>query len=215
MPRIVGVFGGTFDPVHNGHVQPISELLQEISFEKILVIPNSSPPHRDDSEISFRHRYEMTSLAFKDVEKTMVEYREGLRNGPSYAIDTVKEIAAEEEGARVIMIVGSDSFADIHTWHRWKELIALVDFIIMKRPNMPLSNNKKSKRLVTHTVFSDNLLESSDVKNIFEIEVTPFKISSSIIRENIAKGKKIDNLVNPLVKDYLKKHGLYGSKNST
>ena len=214
MPRIIGVFGGTFDPVHNGHVLTISELLEKLPFEKILVIPNLQPPHRESSQVSYKHRYEMASLAFKDIPKTEVDSREYLREGPSYAIKTVKEVMSEEEGARVVMIVGSDSFVDIHSWYKWKELINMVDFVILKRPDRPLSKNKKAQNLVSSEWFKKDLFEDGQL-NIFEIEVTPLKISSSSIRENIAKGKKIDHLVNTLVEEYIKEHGLYGTESFT
>ena len=215
MPRLVGIFGGTFDPVHYGHSLTIDELLNTIPFEKILVIPNSLPPHRENSQASFSHRYKMTSLAFRDIEKTVVDNRENLRTGPSHAIETVKQIIAEEGKTKVILIVGSDSFDGIHSWYKWRELISLVDFLILKRLDMPLSKNKNVQDLISPTRFSEDLLLDRKDKSIFEIEMTPLRISSSLIRENIAKGKSIDNLINPLVKDYLKKHGLYGSKNST
>ena len=156
----------------------------------------------------------MASMAFKDIPKTIVDNRESLRDGPSYAIETVKEIMSEEEGVRVVMIVGSDSFVDIHSWYKWKDLINLVDFVIMKRPDLPLSKNKKAKDLVSAEWFRKDLFEDSQ-SNIFEIEVTPFKISSSSIREKIAKGKKIDHLVNTLVEEYIKEHGLYGTESFT
>ena len=215
MPRLVGIFGGTFDPVHYGHSLTIAELLNTIPFEKILVIPNSLPPHRENSQASFSHRYKMTSLAFRDIEKTVVDNRENLRTGPSHAIETVKQIIAEEGKTKVILIVGSDSFDGIHSWYKWRELISLVDFLILKRLDMPLSKNKNVQDLISPTRFSEDLLLDRKAKSIFEIEMTPLRISSSLIRDNIAKGKGIDNLINPLVKDYLKKHGLYGSKNST
>ena len=215
MPRLVGIFGGTFDPVHYGHSNTIAELLNLIPFEKILVIPNSLPPHRENSQASFSHRYKMTSLAFRDIEKTVVDNRENLRTGPSHAIETVKQIIAEEGKTKVILIVGSDSFDGIHSWYKWRELINLVDFLILKRPDMPLSKNKNVQDLISPTRFSKDLLLDRKAKSIFEIRMTPLRISSSLIRENIAKGKSIDDLINPLVKDYLKKHGLYGSKNFT
>ena len=215
MPRLVGIFGGTFDPVHYGHSLTIAELLNTIPFEKILVIPNALPPHRENSQASFSHRYKMTSLAFRDIEKTVVDNRENLRTGPSHAIETVKQIVAEEGKTKVILIVGSDSFDGIHSWYKWRELINLVDFLILKRPDMPLSENKNVQDLISSTRFSEDLLNDRKAKSIFEIEMTPLRISSSLIRENIAKGKNIDDLINPLVKDYLKKHGLYGAKNST
>ena len=215
MPRLVGIFGGTFDPVHYGHSHTIAELLNLIPFEKIIVIPNSLPPHRENSQASFSHRYKMTSLAFRDIKKTVVDNRENLRTGPSHAIETVKQIIAEEGKTKVILIVGSDSFDGIHSWYKWRELISLVDFLILKRLDMPLSKNKNVQDLISPTRFSEDLLLDRKAKSIFEIEMTPLRISSSLFRENIAKDKSIDDLINPLVKDYLKKHGLYGSKNST
>ena len=215
MPRLIGIFGGTFDPVHHGHSLTIAELLNTIPFEKILVIPNALPPHRENSQASFIHRYKMTSLAFRDIEKTVVDNRENLRTGPSHAIETVRQIIVEEGKTKVILIVGSDSFDGIHSWYKWRELISLVDFLILKRLDMPLSKNKNVQDLISPTRFSEDLLLDRKAKSIFEIEMTPLRISSSLIRENIAKGKSIDDLINPLVKDYLKKHGLYGSKNST
>ena len=215
MPRLVGIFGGTFDPVHYGHSLTITELLNTIPFEKILVIPNSLPPHRENAQASFSHRFKMASLAFRAIQKIVVDNRENLRTGPSHAIETVKQIIVEEGKNKVILIVGSDSFDGIHSWYKWKEIINLVDFLILKRPDMPLSKNKNVQDLISSTRFSEDLLEDRKAKSIFEIEMTPLRISSSLIRENIADGKSIDGLINPLVKDYLKKHGLYGSKNST
>ena len=94
MPRLVGIFGGTFDPVHNGHTKTIDFLQRLIPFEKILIIPNALPAHRENSYESFQHRFKMTSIAFQCIDKTLVDDRENLRNGPSYAIDTVKEVLA-------------------------------------------------------------------------------------------------------------------------
>ena len=173
MPRLVGIFGGTFDPVHYGHSNTIAELLNLIPFEKILVIPNSLPPHRENSQASFSHRYKMTSLAFRDIEKTVVDNRENLRKGPSHAIETAKQIIAEEGKTKVILIVGSDSFDGIHSWYKWRELISLVDFLILKRLDMPLSKNKNVQDLISPTRFSEDLLLDRKAKSIFEIEMTP------------------------------------------
>ncbi len=215
MPKIVGVFGGTFNPVHNGHVLTLCEVKKIIPFEKILVIPNFQQPHKEDAEVSFEHRYNMASLAFKDLDQVVVDDRERLRGNTSYAIETVKEIINEEKKARVVMIVGSDSFAEIQTWYKSRELLRLVDFIVMKRPDMPLSKNKKAKGMVSHLDCYEELIKRSKKKNVFEIEVTPFRISSSMIRENIFKGKEISDFLDPSVKGYLEENQLYVKKDTT
>ena len=215
MPKIIGVFGGTFNPVHNGHVQTLSELVKIIPFEKILVIPNFQPPHRENTEVSFEHRYKMTSLAFKDLNEVIVDDRDKIRGGVSYAIETVEEVINEEKKARVVMIVGSDSFAEIKSWYKWRELLRLVDFIVMKRPDMPLFKNKEANDMVSHLNYSEELIKRNKKKNVFEIEVTPFRISSSLIRKNIAKGREVDNFLDPSVKDYLEENHLYVKKDTT
>ena len=120
MPDIIGIFGGTFDPVHNGHTKTISYLLKLIPFKKIIVIPNAKPPQGKEAIGSVEDRLAMTLLAFKKHRRVVVDDRESLRPGPSYAIDTVKEILKEEKVSRLNMIVGSDVFAEIDSWHHWE-----------------------------------------------------------------------------------------------
>lgn len=215
MQKIVGLFGGTFDPVHNGHTHTISYLLGIIPFEKILVIPNLKPPHREKLEVSFDHRYKMVSLAFKDIERTVVDNRESLRPGPSYSIDTVKDVITEEGNAKVIFIIGSDSFEDFPTWYKWEELIKLVDFIVMKRPEHKLSKRNIVYDLLNKINSVEGFLNDFKKKNFLEVEVIPLKISSSLVRKNISNGKEIEDLVNPSVNSYLKENGLYGPKKSS
>ena len=213
MPRLVGIFGGTFDPVHIGHTRTIAYLLDIIPFEKILIIPNALPVHKENSQESFQHRFKMVSIAFQCIDKTFVDYREKLRNGPSYAIDTVKEVLEEETDAKVIFIVGSDSFSEIDSWHKWEGLLSLVDFIVMKRPNHPLTRSKKAFDLINKTINIKDLVKKRKIKNIVELKVTPVTVSSSLVRQHVLEGRGVEHLVSKKVGEYLKKHNLYDSKN--
>ena len=214
MPRLVGIFGGTFDPVHNGHTKTIDFLQRLIPFEKILIIPNALPTHRENSYESFQHRFKMTSIAFQCIDKTLVDDRENLRNGPSYAIDTVKEVLEEEDDAKVAFIIGSDAFSKIDSWYRWEELLGLVDFIVMKRPNHPLPRNKKVLDLIDKSAALKDLFKKRKKKSIFELDLIPVMISSSLVRQNISERRGVGHLVNSSVEEYLRENNLYESKNS-
>ena len=124
------------------------------------------------------------------------------------------EILEEEKNAKVIMIVGSDTFSDIQDWYKYKELLTLVDFIVMNRPNFPLPINKDAYNLVNKNLVLEDFLKETSKKGVFEIKVTPLSISSSLIRRDVLRGKELKHLINPEVEKYLKKHKLYESKSS-
>ncbi len=109
--KLIGVFGGTFDPVHNGHTKIIQNLLELIPFDEIKVIPNGQPPHRT-SVCSNNDRLEMVNLAFKGIDQISIDEREIHREGPSYAIHTAKEVLEEFHQHNVVWVMGSDAFSD-------------------------------------------------------------------------------------------------------
>ena len=186
MPDIIGIFGGTFDPVHNGHTKTISYLLKLIPFKKIIVIPNAKPPQGKEAIGSVEDRLAMTLLAFKKHRRVVVDDRESLRPGPSYAIDTVKEILKEEKVSRLNMIVGSDVFAEIDSWHHWEELFRLVHFVVMKRPDYPIPKKKKSFQLINKGNSIEELVKADGIGKVIEVSVKPINISSTRIRKNLA-----------------------------
>ena len=210
MPDIIGIFGGTFDPVHNGHTKTISYLLKLIPFKKIIVIPNAKPPQGKEAIGSVEDRLAMTLLAFKKHRRVVVDDRESLRPGPSYAIDTVKEILKEEKVSRLSMIVGSDVFAEIDTWHHWEELFRLVHFVVMKRPDFPIPKKKKSFQLINKGNSIEELAKADGTGKVIEVKVEPINVSSTRIRKNLATARSIESLVSSEVRDYLLINKIYG-----
>jgi len=210
MPDIIGIFGGTFDPVHNGHTKTISYLLKLIPFKKIIVIPNAKPPQGKEAMGSFEDRLAMTLLAFKKHRRVVVDDRESLRPGPSYAIDTVKEILKEEKVSRLNMIVGSDVFAEIDSWHHWEELFRLVHFVVMKRPDYPIPKKKKSFQLINKGNSIEELVKADGIGKVIEVSVKPINVSSTRIRKNLATARSIESLVSSEVRDYLLINKVYG-----
>jgi len=209
MPEIIGIFGGTFDPVHNGHTETISHLMTLIPFKKVIVVPDVRPPHRQEAIGSFEDRLAMTRLAFKNHKKVSVEELGASRSGPSYAISTVKEILKKEGNIKIVVIVGSDAFAEIDSWYRWKELLRLVNFVVMKRPGHITPKNKKSFKLINQKNEIDELVQKRGAGKVVEVKVKPLRISSSGIRENLGNGIDINLLVGPKVREYLISNKLY------
>jgi len=215
MPRIIGVFGGTFDPVHFGHTKTISELSSLITFKKVIVIPSAKPPHKQEVTASFEHRITMTRLAFKNQKEVFVDGREALRPGPSFAIDTVKDLLTKEKRSKIVLIIGSDAFAKIDTWHRWEDLFTLVDFIVIKRPNPTNVWKRRPFRLIKRENDLEDFIHSKSIGRVFEIRLKPIRISSSKVRKDLSLGKNVERLVGSKVREYVLFHKLYGSKDFT
>ena len=139
----VGLYGGTFDPIHNGHIHVIRELISRNVVDRLLVVPAGEPRLREEAPVATgAQRRQMCQLAVNSLEadianKVEVNPIEVLRQGPSYAIDTVEAIAATYEGATISLIVGTDAFEKIDQWHRAAELKKMVEFIVIDRPDFP------------------------------------------------------------------------------
>lgn len=208
MSILTGVFGGTFDPVHIGHKKVIQHIIQTLPFDKILVIPNSIPPHKNRIQASFEHRLNMVSLAFEGVKGIEIDEREGEREGPSYAINSIEELLTENHGD-LFLIVGSDSFKDILSWHRSKNLLDKVGLIVMNRAGYEIENEQPREGLRKTRISRTYLLDRKRSKKIIKVDTPLVKVSSTLIRNNIYNGKKIKNFVSTSVGEYLKKHKLY------
>ncbi len=143
----VGLYGGTFDPIHNGHLHVINSLITQKMVDKLLVVPAGNPRLRDHQpQATGAQRRQMCQLAVNslsdDVKKHVeVNPIEILREGPSYTIDTVEAVAATYPGATIFLIVGTDAYEKINQWHRADELKQMVEFLIIDRPNFPGAAN--------------------------------------------------------------------------
>ncbi len=184
------LFGGTFDPFHNGHLHLIKSLVSTNRFERFVVVP-AGDPYQKASPVSAKDRFAMTALALHG-EAVTVSDCEIRRTGPSYAIDTVEEIARIFPAERYTWILGSDAFAGIQEWHRFEELAKMVDFLVVTRPG------------------AEKVKDIPGVR--FEIvEIGAPDISSTDLRSRIGKGEEVSSLIPDAVIDYIKGNGLYGA----
>ena len=208
MSRLIGVFGGTFDPVHNGHTQTIINLSELLPFDEIKVIPNGVPPHRA-SVGSTNNRLDMVKMAFNGIEKVSIDTREINRLGPSYAITTAKEIIEECKEDKITWIMGSDAFAGIDSWYHWEEFIDLINIVIMMRPDSDILPNSEAEKLIHTRMVEDYRLLKERSGQIMILKMSPIHISSTLVRTNILSGDDVRDLISSGVEEYIDKNKLY------
>jgi nicotinate-nucleotide adenylyltransferase len=210
-----GLLGGTFDPIHTGHLRCAEEILETFNLNRIIFVPASKPPHKIHGDItSFHHREQMITLAiegnpvfsFSDVEKR--------RENTSYSVETVEYILKKYmENLELYFILGQDAFHAIQTWKEWEKLLLLCNFVVMTRPGY---ENKGLEGIVPAS-FSSGFAYDDRVKGfrgptghvIYFREVTFLDISSSDIRQRVKQGKSIKFLVPESVRHYIAKNSLY------
>ena len=198
----VGLMGGTFDPVHYGHLVTAEEARVQFDLERVLFVPNRFPPHKAlDSVTDPEHRYRMTALATAGNPRFAVSRFEIDRPGPSYTIDTISALRRDHEARDLFYITGADAILQIvrGEWERSAELLTLCQFIAASRPGFPIEVNDLRKYNVT-----GGLLD-----NLHVMEIPALAISSTDIRGRVAAGRPIRYLLPDAVAAYIADHGLY------
>jgi nicotinate-nucleotide adenylyltransferase len=200
----IGLMGGTFDPIHMGHLVTAEEARQQFDLDYVVFVPAGTPPHKDEKGISLpEHRFLMTSLAVMSNPSFFVSRIEIDKEGPTYTIDTVRHFACEKEHCpEIFFITGADAILEIFTWKNYEELLRICTFIAVSRPGYSLDH------------FHDTLDRSCpEMKNkVHLLEIPALAVSSTFIRERVALGKTIKYLTPEPVEQYIKKHGLYRSE---
>lgn len=192
--RKLGVMGGTFDPIHIGHLLAASEAADQVGLDEVLFVPTGQSWQKSDRNItSSDHRVAMTALAIEDDDRFTLSLMEVQRSGPSYTIDTVNELKRVEPATDIYVIVGADAIRTISTWHQSQALINDVHFIVMARAGHGIS------------------VDEIPVKHSIVIEMPQVEISSSDIRERVRSGRSIKYLVPDNVASYIAKHHLYNA----
>ncbi len=206
----VGLFGGTFDPIHLGHLRCAQEVGEAFSLSQVIFILAATPPHKLDRPIiSTEHRWEMVRLAIADNPFFTLSDVEIRREGRSYSIETISYYHHNlGEGERLFFIVGADAFCEIETWRDYPQLFTLCDFIVISRPNFDPLRTRVIKSEGFQKDERDQFLHPSG-HSLYLHQVTPIGISSTEIRRAIREGKSIKYLVPKEVEEYIKKQGLY------
>lgn len=200
--RRIGIMGGSFDPVHMGHVVIAQDAVERLELSEIVFIPAAIPPHKQHlQQVDAGHRMNMLRLAVESDSRFSVSDIELQRGGVSYTIDTVRALKAEQPGEEWVLVVGSDTLVDLHNWYKIDELLDLCDVATFLRPGESDLGEVADKMLL-----SDARKEIL-LRNVVETHLVG--ISSSEIRMRMAEGSSIRYLVPPEVEMYIYEHGLY------
>ena len=196
----VGILGGTFDPIHNGHIEAAAAAQRALSLERILLMPARTPPHRSiEPRASAFHRFAMAALAAAE-RKMSVSDLELRREGPSYTALTLETLHAEGFApAQLYFITGSDAFAEVNTWYDYPRILQLANFVVVSRPGAP-----KMSDLIT-----DSKLEVASRTKVLFVEADTPDVSSTEIRRRVAAGEPLDGIVPACVAGHILRHRLY------
>jgi nicotinate-nucleotide adenylyltransferase len=194
--RNIGIFGGSFDPVHFGHLRPALEILEALSLDHMRFIPSGQPPHRDAPVADAAQRLAMLKAAVAVESRFQIDERELRRAAPSYTYDTLAELKAEHAQDRLVLVLGLDAFRGFTRWHRWQEILELAHLVIAYRPGSSLETHGEIAMLMQEREVHDaqSLMAHMSGKIMLQ-PVTQLDISSSQVREIAARGGDIRFLV--------------------
>jgi nicotinate-nucleotide adenylyltransferase len=211
----IGLFGGTFDPIHWGHLRSAEEVREAFTLDRVVFIPTSKPPHkRGQTTTESRDRLAMVRLAVARNPYFKVSTVEIRRAGVSYSIDTVRYFVNRHKGKDVFFfILGLDAFREIGTWKDFEQLFPLCNFIVTSRPGSRDSNPLRGTSVAVRRVFCYDfyrkMYRHRSGTSLEFLKLTDFAVSASGIRERVREGRSIRYLVPPAVEAYIRRRGLY------
>lgn len=207
---MIGLFGGTFDPIHYAHLRTALEVQQRLGLAEVRFVPASVPPHRESPAATSAQRLAMVRLALEGQPGMVVDDRELRREGPSYMVDTLVSLRVEVGAAPLVLILGMDAFLGLPRWHDWERLIGLAHLAVMERPGAALPDTGDLARLVRehHSRDASGLRDHPAGKLVF-VPVSQLEISATAIRGQLAEGISPRFLLPDAVLDYIQSEGLY------
>ena len=216
MKRAIGVLGGTFDPIHLGHLRSALDIAQDQKLAKVYLMPNHTPPHKKQPQASNEQRLTMLKLATEHCAQLTIDTRELDCDGLSYSVLALESLRQEHPDTPLCFLMGMDSLLSFTTWHRWQDILSLCHLVVSSRPgwSLPLTGDVQ-RLLADHHTDDINELQRSLAGHIFIHEAHPLSISSSEIRQLRQQGKSCQFLLPQNVNDYLIKHQLYQAAQPT
>jgi nicotinate-nucleotide adenylyltransferase len=206
----VGIFGGTFDPIHYGHLRTAFEILQALRFSEVWFVPSGDPPHRGEIYAAAEQRLEMVRAATRNEARFVVDDRELHREGPSFTVDTLASMREDHPDGAMSLILGMDAFLGLTSWHRWQEILDFAHIVVAHRPGWRAPDLGPLGELIaehgTHRI--EDLHESSN-NRIHIHAVTQLEISSTEIRELVLAGRDPRFLMPDVVRDVIMQSNCY------
>ncbi len=207
---MIGILGGTFDPVHHGHLRLALEMLEGLALDEVRMIPARQPPHRGQPVASAEDRHAMLEAAVKATPGLLVDARESSREGPSYTVDTLESLRGEFPECSLCLILGMDAFRELDSWRRWQSLPELSHIVIARRPGAPVPESGKPDQLLRER-FTDNptVLRETQAGRALVQDVPLLEITATRIRSLLAAGCNPRYLLPDSVLEVIHKRGLY------
>lgn len=197
-PTRIGVLGGTFDPVHNGHLHIAATLRTALNLDRVLWVPAGQPPHKTDQIVSSdRDRLAMLDLALADLATDVISTVDIDRSGPSYTADTLEILAEHFPSARLFFLMGEDSLRDLPTWHHPERILGVAELAVAGRPGVETDLESLESQV------------AGVAKRVHVVPTDEVAISSSEIRRRVNENQSIRGLVPASVENYIRDHGLY------
>ena len=212
MTEKIGILGGTFDPIHFGHLRPALDVAEQLDLDCLRLIPCAVPPHKAQPYATAQQRVAMLQLAIKNDERFVVDDRELHREGPSYTVDTLVSLRQEFPENPLYLLLGTDALVSIQTWHNWQQLLDLAHIVVMQRPGETLAMSDELTHWYKQHLVSDES-QNNVAGSVWPVDVTQLAISATKIRENMAKGLKPKFLMPEPVINLIEMLGLYRSRN--
>ncbi len=215
----IGILGGTFDPIHYGHLRLAEEMRELAGLEQIRFIPTGNPPHRDTPQVTAQHRSAMVQLAIADQPAFVLDDREVKRQNKCYTIHTLRELRAElGEEQPLCLLMGGDAFLQLHTWHEWEALLDLTHIVVGYRPGYTLEKRIHAAPAELHKHYQQRLcnvdyLSQHPAGGIAELAIPKLEISATLIRSRVAENRTIRYLLPATVANYIYQHNLYTHAN--
>ena len=212
MPKLIGILGGTFDPIHYGHLKPALDVLKNVGLEQVRFLPNKTPPHREQPWLSSELRKQLVAMAIADIPQFVLDDRELHRDGPSYTVDTLRELKAQFADDTLCLIMGMDAFEGFTQWHQWPSILELCHLIITARPGVVMFNQggvdfgEHQAMLKQRLVADADALKQRQHGQILLQSVSLLDISASQIRDSLGRGESIQGLLPENVREYLQQH---------
>lgn len=207
MRRLICLFGGTFDPVHYGHLKPLNELQQYLAADAVYVLPASVPPHRPAPLASSEQRQNMLQLALREYPGFILDSRELERSGPSWTVLTLQSFRQQYPDASLCLVMGSDAFNGLSSWYHWQQIPQLANIIVIERAGMKTA--KRPDWATEHLVRDVDSLRESKSSSILFVSLKGYDISATEIRQRMAQKLDVTGMLPDKVIDYIRQNGIY------
>lgn len=206
----LALFGGTFDPVHYGHLRCADEARQKLGLQQLFLLPSGTPAHRATPQATADQRLAMLQLAQAEFPALGIDSRELHRSGPSYMVDTLRELREEFPHRSLLLLIGQDAANRLHTWHQWEQLFSLANLVILSRPGESEDyRHDLARKILDRLVTGVQELANSPAGQVLQLQVSPVDISATTIQSMMRLGRSPKSMMPVSILNYIDENRLY------